>query len=177
MDHSPGHHLSPVSGIPGWKRTLREEGLNQQAPWGGQAPGLWPTFEKLRFRVIQNTSGPAGQRAGLGLLGLTQRPLLPTEPRPSSRSALSASGFPPWRLSCRSGDVCSSPSRHLPRRGSFCTEASSWGSRGRAAWSPRSLSLTPARSGPLLFLCWVLLPWQLLWNSLQGEKMASFYPD
>ena len=33
------------------------EGLNQQAPWGGQVPVLWPTFEKqVRLWVIQNTS-------------------------------------------------------------------------------------------------------------------------
>lgn len=67
------HHLSPSQqGIPGWSGPLGgREGLDQHAPWGGQASGPQPTFEKqVRLRVIQSTSQLCRPRAGpWGLLG------------------------------------------------------------------------------------------------------------
>lgn len=109
------------------------EGLNQQAPWGGQAPGLWPTFEKqVRLRVIQNTSQPCWpQSRPLGSPGpKAQRPLLLN----GAQAKLTVSPVCLWVPSLAAvlqvgGRLLSSPSRHLPRRGSFRTGASSWGRR------------------------------------------------
>lgn len=58
----------------------------------------------------------------------------------------------------------------LPHRGFLL------GQLGGGSWSPGGLSLTPA---PLLsppVLCWVLLPWQFLWNSLQRRENGFFLP-
>ena len=183
VDLPSGHRLSPHQrGVPGWSGPLgRKEGLDQHAPWGGRAPGPRPTFEKqVRLRVIQNTSQlywpqspPLGSPAPK-----TQRPLLLNGAGPSSRSALSASGFPPWRVSCRSGAVCLPLPPDTSHTGGPSTQGFPPGAAGGARGVQRPLAdaaqpLSPPRSPP--FSAGFLCPGSSSGTLFRGEKMASFY--
>ena len=131
---SSSHHLCPrQQGIPGWSGPLGgSEGLDQHAPWGGQAPGPQPTFEKqVRLQVTQNTSQLCWpQSRPLGSPGpKTQKPVLLNGARAKLTVSPVCLWVPSLGLSCRSGAVCFPlPPDTYHTGGSFHTGASSWGS-------------------------------------------------
>ena len=138
--------LSASAGIPGWSGPLGgSEGLDQHAPWGGQAPGPQPTFEKqVRLQVIQNTSQLCWpQSRPLGSPGpKTQKPFLLNGARAKLTVSPVCLWVPSLGLSCRSGAVCFPlPPDTYHTGGSFHTGASSWGSwEGEMVESRRPLA-------------------------------------